>query len=765
MICHSRLRRTLLLGAAITASPFAQLYAQTAATPPAQASDIAPATDGQLQTIVVTAQRRSESLQAVPVSITSVSGKALENSNFQSLTDLQYVVPGVQFDPTNGAAFQIRGVGSTSFDYSNEKSVSVVVDDVAMDAPRDLGVIGLADTQQVDVLMGPQGTLFGKNATSGVIAVTTAKPVLGQWSGTSSASYGERNDHTVSAVVNMPIGDTLALRVSGFDQGQDGYGRYTSLDQSLGAFKEYGGRAKLLFQPSDSLQFVYTGDYEHHWDNFIRTSVSGASPAVTALELTNGVTPGPRNEDDADTRIGRTRNASWGQSLRAQAQIGRDTLTSITAYRQTSYLGDAPADLVPTNEYAFFPYNEGTIHTRKFSEELRWASPTGGFVEYLAGVFYNRLKLDSTQLQWATLGTPLVSSTGVPLTSFFTLTGAIGNPGNTDRFRTDNSTTAGFGQLKFNFTRKLSLAFSGRYTHDDNSQTLSYFWTNPLPITGVDATFKPTSAAPFLPSGRVEGHNFSYRIAGQYKISTDAMLYATYSTGYKPGGAAFVSNVYSPYRPETVKSIEAGIKTELFDRRVRLNFDLFREKFTDFQTSLVTYVPGNILPQTTIGNAGGLKSQGAEATFAWRLDTALTLNGGLTYADAHFTDYVFSPTINYTGTPLTNAPKWQGTISAVYDHDITGALHLRANVDYAYRSKVWTFIGDPASSKIPGYGLINGRVSLSPTGRDFEFGVYFRNLLNKYYSTAIQQYSTLSLIHYTTLDAHRTVGAFVKVGF
>ena len=763
MLLRTRLYSTLLLGTVLGTISFAQAYAHTA---PAMTMDATSTPADQLETIVVTAQRRSESLQNVPISITSVSGKALENTGFQSLADLQYVVPGLQYDPTNGAAFQIRGVGSSSFDYSNEKSVSVMVDDVVMDAPRDLGLIGLSDTQQVDVLMGPQGTLFGKNATSGAIAIATAKPVLGQWSAKGSINYGQREDHDVHAVINVPLGETLALRVSGFDQGQDGYGRYTTLDQSLGAFKEYGGRAKLLFQPSDHLQFLYTGDYEHHWDNFIRTSVSGASAAVTALEVANGVTPGPRNEDDADSKIGGTRNSSWGHSLRAQAQIGRDTLTSITAYRETDYVGNAPADLVPTDKYAFFPYNRGTIHTKKFSEELRWASPTGGFVEYLAGFFYDRLKLNSTQLQWATLGTPLVSSsTGVPLTSFYTLTGAIGDPGNTDRYRTENISTAGFGQLKFNLTRKLSLALSGRYTHDNNSQSLTYFWTDPLPITGVDATFKPTSAAPYQPFGRVKDHNFSYRIAGQYELVPNAMLYATYSTGYKPGGPAFVGNIYSPYQPETVKSMEAGIKTELFDRRVRLNFDLFHEKFADFQTSLITYVPGDILPVTAIGNAGGLKSQGAQATFAWRVNDAVALNGGLTYADAHFTDYAYSPTVNYAGTRLTNAPRWQGTISATYDRSISAALRLRANLDYAYRSTTWTYIGQPSYSKIPGFGLLNSRASLSPAGSNLEFGVYGRNLLNKYYSTAIQQYSTLSMIHYTTLDAHRTIGAFIKFAF
>jgi iron complex outermembrane receptor protein len=763
MFSSKRLRAILLASATISSAPFAQAYAQD--VPPAPAPKAAPAPEGGLEEIVVTAQRRDESLQNVPVSVTSISGKALENSNFRSVTDLQYVVPGVQFDATNGAAFQIRGVGSTSFDYSNEKSVSLVVDDVVMDGQRDNGLTGLADIQQVDVLMGPQGTLFGKNSTSGVIAITTVKPVLGEFSARGSMSYGAREDHNATLTLNVPLGDKLALRVSGFHQGQDGYGRYTTLNQPLNSYREYGYRAKLRFQPNEDVELTYFNDYENHWDNFIRTSVSGATPAVTALQIANGVTPGRENDDDADSKMGRTATETWGHSLRAQVRIGRDTLTSITAYRDTRYEGDAPANLVPADQFAFLPYNRGTIKSWKFSQELRWASPTGGFVEYLGGLFYNRLQADSTQLQWATLGAPLVSATGVKRTNFYTLTGAIGDPGNAVRFQTDNITAAAFGQLKFNLTPRASLAFSGRYTHDDNSQNYGFFWIDPLPLTGVAATFTPTSARPLQTYGAIKGDNFSYRIAGQYNVTNAIMLYATWSTGYKPGGAAFVGNNYSPYGAETVKSLEAGIKTELFDRRVRLNADLFTSKFSDFQASLISYVPGNPLPVVAIGNAGGLKSQGAEMTFAWRATNALTLNGGLTYADAHFTDYAYNATTNYGGTKLTNAPEWQGTASAVYDREIGGTVRLRANLDYAYRSKVWTAIGQPAYSEVPGYGLANARISLAPVNRDIEVGVYARNLFDTYYSAAFQQYSTLSLVHYVARDAHRTVGVFAKFGF
>ncbi|HMA50930.1 MAG TPA: TonB-dependent receptor plug domain-containing protein, partial [Magnetospirillaceae bacterium] len=329
-----------------------------------------------LDTILVTAQYRQEDQQSVPISITTVSGKTLENSGYQSITDLQYLVPGVQYDPTQGANFLIRGVGLQSYDFSFEKSVSVVVDDVVMDAQRDNGLIGLEDIAHVDVLMGPQGTLFGKNATSGVISVATNNPVLGQWQAKTYASYGERNDHTVNGTINAPIGDTMALRLSAFNQGQDGFGDYTTLNEKLGTVREYGVRGKLLFQPNDRLDITVAGDWEHHWDSSIRTAVSGAPAAITADEIALGVTPGRTNVNTADSEAGSIRFDEWGTSVRAHYMVGDDTLTSISAYRGTTFVNAAPVDLVPTDLYAYSTYSVGFLNSEKLSQEFRWASPT-----------------------------------------------------------------------------------------------------------------------------------------------------------------------------------------------------------------------------------------------------------------------------------------------------------------------------------------------------------------------------------------------------
>ncbi len=737
----------------------------------AQAQTQAPGADSDaagLTEIVVTAERRAESGQRVPVAIQSLSGEALAQTGYTSVTDLQYAMPGVQYDPTQGAAFQIRGVGSTSFDFSNAKSVSVVVDDVVMDGQRANGLTGLVDIDRVDVLMGPQGTLFGKNATSGVIAVGTTKPKLGVTSFRGSASFGEHNERILNGTVNIPLGPIAALRVSGFDQAFDGFGRNVTLNRIVGSQHEYGGRAKLYLEPSDGFNLTVSGDYAYHWDSSVRTPVSGQSASLTAILNSLGVFPGPESADTADSSFGEITTEEYGASLRMNAKLGDLDLTSITAYRRTRYVNSTPASLVPVNLYAFVPFNIGNLNTEKVSQEVHLASPTGGFVEWLVGGFYNNLSARQTQVQWGTLGAPLYNSAGVPAPTLYALAGATGVDGNASLFRATNETAAGFGQIKFNFTPQLSLALGGRYTHDRNRQSLDFIYVDPLPITGYRPNFIGSSPPPAISRGTLTSDNFSYRIAPQYQATRNLMVYASYSTGYKPGGIAFVGNKYAPYRKETVKAWEVGLKSEWFNRRLRVNLDLFRSDFKDFQATILTKIPdgaGGLLDATVIGNAGGLRTQGVEGNVAVQPIPDLTLSGALTYTDAYFTNYVYNATTNYTNTRLTNSPEWSGTAAADYTHEFGSGFGFKGHVDYAYRSDYWTVVGQPSYSNVPAYGLVNGRLTFTLPGKAVEFGVYGRNLFDKYFSTGWQVYGALGLLHYTSPNARRTVGAFVNVNF
>lgn len=723
--------------------------------------------DVSLQEIVVSAQRRSENSQRVPIAIQTVSGEAIAAAGYTAVTDIQYLTPGVQFDPTQGAAFQIRGVGTTSFDFSNAKSVNVVVDDVVMDGQRANGLLGMVDIERVDVLMGPQGTLFGKNSTSGVISVTTTTPRLNETSLRAHASYGEHNDRILNATANVPLGEFAAIRISGFDQAYDGYGRNVTLNRDVGAMHEYGGRLRLYLEPIDTFNVTLSADYAHHWDSSVRTPVSGQPANVTAILNSLGVFPGPRNADTANSIFGEIETEEWGVSARIRAKIGDHDLTSISAYRFSLYNNDTPASLVPIDQYAFIPYNYGHLYTDKISQEFHLASPSDKPVSYLVGLFYNRLEATQTQYQWATLGAPVFNN-GVPINTLIARTGAIGEDGNSSLFNAINETIAAFGQIQVRFSDRFKVMLGARYTRDNNFQSLDYINIDPLPITGFTPNFVGATTPPVFRSGRVKGNNFSVRVSPEFQITDNAMVYATYTTGYKPAGIAFVGNRYAPYEDETVEAWEVGLKSEWFGRRLRFNINAFLSDFTDFQATILTKVPdggGGFLPATAIGNAGGLRSQGIETSIAVRPTRSLSLSLAGTYTDATFTDYVYNLTTDYTDTRLPNSPKWSFTGAADYHHEFAGGLKLKAHADYAWRSNYWTVVGQPEYSAVPSFGIANARLSVVTDNDRIEAGVFARNLFDTYFSTGYQIYSSLGLLQYASPNARRTAGVFATVNF
>lgn len=734
---------------------------------PATAQDTGSSTDAEeagLMEIVVTAQRRDENSQQVPLSIQTVTGETIEKSGYTDVTDLQYLVPGVQYDPTQGAAFQIRGVGTTSFDFSNAKSVNVVVDEVVMDGQRANGLIGMVDIERVEVLMGPQGTLFGKNSTSGVISVATGTPRLGVTSVRANANYGEHNDYKLNATLNLPLGDTAALRISGFDQGQDGFGRNVTLDKLVGSVHQYGGRAKLYVEPNDRVNFTLAADYAHHWDSSVRTPVDIATPGVTELLNQRGVFPGPENADTADSNYGEIETEEWGTSVRFNLALGDHSLRSISAYRQTRYNNNTPANLLPVDVFAYAAYNLGRLRTEKISQEFHLVSPQDRSITYMLGLFYNRLEARQTQYQWIAAQGRVTPQTPVLVAS----TGAIGESGNTSLFNATNETMAAFGQMQFRLSDALRLTLGARYTRDNNWQSLSYLYTDPVPIVGFQPVFMQINEAPVYPEGRAKGENFSWRVAPEYHFADNAMLYASYSTGYKPKGIAFVGSRYAPYEDETVEAWELGLKSEWFGRRLRFNINAFRSTFTDFQATILTPVPdglGNTILATAIGNAGGLRSQGVETTLQVRPVPALTLGISGTYTDAKFTDYVYNDVTDYTGTRLPNAPKWAFTATADLDQPVGNGLRLKGHADYAWRDRYWTVVGQPDYSYIPSFGLANVRLSVAAQDDRFEAGVYARNLFDTYFSTGWQLYGALGLLHYTSPNARRTAGVFVSTRF
>jgi iron complex outermembrane receptor protein len=696
--------------------------------------------DDQLGDIVVTAQRRSENVQNVPISIAVVSGDALQASGFRQITDIQYLATGVQYDPAGGSGFQVRGIGTQVFDYSNEQAVGTVIDDIVYDLPRNPGLANLADIDRVEVLRGPQGTLFGKNSSSGVVSVTTKKPELGVFSGDFYGSYGSRNDVRATGVINIPLGEIAAVRLAVTHVGQNGFYSNPYLGTRLGDIRENGVRAKLRVEPNDRFDATAIFDYSKHYDKNAIGALTSATPAATGASANFGVVVGPSNTAIATETLPYADYTNLGGSLTLRYSLGDHTLTSVTGYRDLAYRINGPVGPDPQTQFA--PINFGVIDAHKFSQEVRLASPARGLFQYVVGLYYNEFHLFSTQEQAGKLGATLPP--GVFLS---TVNGKA-------LFHNDSFSKAIFANVTVAPTTRLRLVFGGRLTNDVNKSQFGY------DSSSLSYVYIPVAPIPTPPNGRTDATNFSFKVSPSYQITPDVLAYATYSTGYKGPGVAFVSGIRSPYQAETVKNYELGIKSELFDRRLRVNITAFDEEFTNFQAQVRVLVASGLA--FIIQNAGGLRARGVEGEINWKVSRYLQANGGITYSDTVFTNYIRGA-LNLAGYPLTNAPKWSLTGGLTYAKPIDDRYSVNASVNAAYRTMTYQQLADPLTIQ-PGYAIVNGQLSITSIAPKLEVGIYARNLFDQefYVSSNDLPFGVFQRI---PNDGRRTVGVFVRGGF
>lgn len=260
--------------------------------------------------------------------------------------------------------------------------------------------------------------------------------------------------------------------------------------------------------------------------------------------------------------------------------------------------------------------------------------------------------------------------------------------------------------------------------------------------------------------GSASKTNFSYKISPTYKINDESLIYATYSTGYKGPGVAYVSNVKTPYKAETVKNFELGFKSELFDRKVRLNIAAFYQKYKDFQAQDIRAING--VPTILIANAGGLRTKGVEVEVNVRATPTLSLNGGITYADSAFTDYLKGG-VQLAGQRLTNAPRLTTVLGLSVDRPVNDRYTVHGNIGLSYRSKTYKLVAQPTSIQ-NGYALVNARASIGPSDDAWRLGVYARNLFDQDFFVQQKNFN-FGTTRLTPNEGRRTVGAFASVKF
>ena len=740
-----------LLGTVATA---ASASAQQVSAPPADATSI-DATPAQTtvqkagkgtEEIVVTAQKREQRLQDVPVSVSVVSGYQLVNQGVTDATQLQYTVPGLTYTAGPAPAYAIRGIGTETYSRTASSDVAVVVDGVVQGQPQPPSN-SLFDIQRVETLSGPQGMLFGKNASAGLINIVTNTPDPGEFTSAFHTDLGENGYQVYQATENVPLSGNSALRISAFSNGQDArlFNRFDN--RPVDQHTDYGGRARYLFS-NENVTVNVIADYEHdHGATQVWTVRRAGS--LAPLLAACGVTAGPDNTDlclDGPT----SRNTdSYGLSAQIDVPIGAYTLTSITADRQFTSQVNADSDAVALN---FLDLNYVREFDNQFSQELRITSPAGRRLEYVAGLYYYDFSYKYNGEQAGTLG-------------FFPSPILLDAPTQHAKEYSD----AAFAQATFHVWNGLSLIGGMRETRDAVS-SIGYF-----PCVASLGTCIPGLTALGPQDAKVTHYNLSYRVGAQYRFDDDSMVYLTDTRGYK--GPAINTPYAGNITPTIVKAetptyVEAGIKQSLFDRALTVNVAAFHDIVRNFQAqTLNTQTTPSYF---TFANASKLKSEGIEVDFYARPAQGLRLDGGIIYNYAIYGDFLSQCTsvctgvVNVKGNQLAGAPRWQMNFNGEYARPLIDGYDGFIATNVSWRSDASTNPVKDPNEVIKAYALVNGRIGIRSDDGRYTLAFFARNLFDKRFPTVIFPDPVSGGRNYDQAfspDAFRVLGASLDINF
>ena len=740
----------------------------------AQAQDAAAdgATDGSgFGEIIVTAQKRAENLQKVPISATVVNADQLAARQIFDPSQLQLVAPSLQIKSFNaqlGASnFSIRGVGTLSFANSIESSVTSVIDGVVMGSPS-FGFMNYLDVAQIEVLNGPQGMLFGKNASAGLVNITTTRPILGKFEGQLMGEIAQMQVpeegllYRLQGIVNVPVGENVALRVSASQTHTDPVIKNLIIVPG----SQYGQdqtslRAKLLWEPTSALSIMIAGDYAHSSgvgsggsaDRIVRPT----SP-FNAENVQLGIIPNP---DNVFSSYGGPTVASFDVGG-VQANIDYEfsdghSLASITAWRK--FKAD---NLFDTDKHRInlADTNHQLSNASQFTQELRLASPLGKFFEYQLGLYYYSSDSNTDVIAAGALSfafPPPPPPPGFIALAGVNLYGAM-----------QTKSYAAFGQGTLNLTDRARLTFGGRYTYDKLKLQAS------ADKVGYVAAFPGSMLG--SRNQETSEKNFSWRLGGQYDLSDDIMAYASVARGYKgPGFNVSIDPRAQLVESEIPTSYEAGVKSMLFDRHLILNISAYTSKFKNFQAQAFDAVTNGYI----LLNAGSLKSRGFEVEASVLPAEGLSFNLGVSYSDAYFSDfqfdkcYPFQPvcrpngTTDSTGNSLPNAPKWTGSLTGRYETPVSESLAIFLQGAVYARTKSNFSSNEDPNTILPGYTLFDASIGLKDLQDGLKMTFFCRNCFDKRQPTFINSNSQArgDYYHMFGLNSFRTIGLSLEGRF
>lgn len=690
-----------------------------------------------LETVVVTAQRRSQNLQQVPIAVTAISGATLAAQGTTNVPELSNAVPGLTIQQAEGFALpHIRGIGNSAVGPGIENSVAVYVDGVYV-ASAPASVLSLNDVKRVEVLKGPQGTLFGRNATGGLIQIITREP-SDTFEGNFDAGYGSYDSKNLKLYLSGPLDERVSanLAVEASRQG-DGWGRNITLHKDV--YTEdlnLSARSKWLVSLGDNTKLTLSFDYQHRRSNLDTTL--GNDPGTPDYYYGIRKPVGGRYDVALDTQPQSLLDGG-GASIRLEHDFGKFHVLSISAYRDSRYKVAADFDLGPA------PINFGGFVERdkEITQELQLQGKVPAWLNWTAGLYYISTRSSYAPLQ--------LNFNGPAINPLFPLTEVT-------NFATQKmDSIAGYGQATASLSDDTRITLGLRYTRENR-----HFDANE---TGVIYYAAPVTLAKF------SGHSLSvtrttWRAALDHDLSDTAMAYFSFSTGFKSGGFNPGNPNALPYRPETLTAYEIGAKTEWLDHRLRANASVFHYDYADIQVS--RYING----VAEIYNGAAARVDGLDLDLEFAITNHLTLRGGAEFLDQRFTkfpaaDYLVNcPTLPFQacsrsakGNMLPQTPDVSLVLGVQY-HTVLAGGDTVFSLSDAYKSK---FYYDPSNTYAqPAFHLINGSVQwTSPSGR-YNLMLWAKNIGDQKYTTNIG--SALNAIG-IAYGAPRVVGVSAGIAF
>lgn len=725
MICDRNKRDALL-----ASSAFLAVTALGCGTAAAQENTDPDNSELRAEKVIVTATRREEDAQTVPVAVSAFSSSQIEDSLIRDTNGLQQIasslVVTVSNSETTGGVIRIRGVGTAGQNPGLEGAVGAFVDGVYRSRPG-LVLNDLLDVKQVEVLRGPQGTLFGKNTSAGAIVITTNEPEF-EWGGQALFGIGGDGQERYMGVLTGPIlKDLLAFRLSGIVNKRDGIVTDVNTGEKYNNRDRLSLRAQLMAKPAEDVSLRMIVDY------IDKDEVCCAAPyvvnGVRAPLIANlgGTVFNPTREDDLVVALNtapQSKVEEFGISGHLDWKLDFGTLKVIASTR--SFLATRNSDVDGSDLDLANQLNEQTKDRLDSLEAT--LQGTNGRLDWLVGAYAFQTKFNNPQSQvmGAELGTYIQGFYPRPVAALY----QAGDGDLLRRFYQDGNGWSLFTHNTFSLTDKLKATLGVRYLEEDKDGGGQFVIQEAASCTSplVVAALRIFCAVPDYQTN-FKDDALTYTAALSYQLTPDVMGYVSYSKGYKAGGINLNRNAgqltSQTFLPEESDNYEVGIKTQWLDERVLVNLTGFRLKFTDYQRNVFTGT------ETLLSNQGEVVSQGVELETRFRPFEGLDLNASTTFADTQYGDDINDASL--AGRQLNSAPKWTAQVGGSYEKAINGNMSFFASTNARYQSSVVTGGDlDPLKGQ-DDYTIVDGRLGLKFVEQDAQIALWGTNLTDERY--------------------------------